>query len=93
MDGRARMNHLEEVLLKLYRRRDLTEDQQSAVLAAITEVAWDDAIHIAAPWEERSSLCGRWHRNLVSLDAPRPDSVSGCWACIMAAEWLSGHVA
>ncbi len=49
---------------------------------------WDDAIHIAAPWESRSSLCGNWNRNLVSLTDPTPDSASGCWTCLIAAEWL-----
>jgi hypothetical protein len=56
-------------------------------------VAWDDAIHIAAPWEKRSSLCGNWNRNLVTLDEPRPDGVAGCWTCLMAADWFDAELA
>ena len=49
----------------------------------------DDAIHIAAPWETRSSLCGQWNRrNLATLGEARPDGGSGCWTCLMAAGWI-----
>ena len=64
-----------------------TEEETRSLWQA-AEGLWDDAIHVAAPWEKRSSLCGNWGRNLVSLDEKLPDGLSGCWTCIMAAEWI-----
>jgi hypothetical protein len=57
-------------------------------LDLLEEREWDDAIHIAAPWEPRSTLCGNWNRNLVALKDPRPGGASGCWTCLIAAEWI-----
>ena len=53
-------------------------------------VELDDAIHIGAPWEPRSSLCGKWDVRLVALDDPPPDGWAGCWTCLMAREWITG---
>lgn len=63
----------------------------SQLLRAAGMVMWDDAIHIAAPWEPRASLCGNWDRNLVTLDEPRPDGMAGCWTCLIAADWFDAH--
>jgi hypothetical protein len=86
--GRARLDVMEATLVRLSRRKDIREADRQVLERAALDIAWDDAIHIAAPWEPRSSLCGQWFRNLASLDAPPPDSVSGCWTCLMAADWL-----
>jgi hypothetical protein len=75
---------------RLRRERLVSEDEEALLWSAVEET-WDDAIHVAAPWEPHSSLCGGWGRNLVALDAERPDGMSGCWTCLMAAEWISSH--
>lgn len=89
--GRERMDQLEKGLLDLYSRAGMDGDDKAVLLDAANRVAWDDAIHIASPWESRSSLCGNWFRNLVTLGEPRPDSVAGCWTCLTAAKWLDQH--
>lgn len=61
------------------------------VEAALADPAWDDALHIAAPWERRSSLCGEWNRNLVDLEDERPDDPASCWTCLMAADWIDAN--
>jgi len=49
----------------------------------------DDAIHVAAPWEPRKSLCGQLgRRNLAPLDGPSPDGWEGCWSCLDVAKWI-----
>lgn len=49
----------------------------------------DDAIHIAAPWEPRSSLCGQWRRiNLAAFDGEIADGMAACWTCVMAERWI-----
>ena len=69
---------------------DLTfTEEETRSLWQAAEGLWDDAIHVAAPWETRESLCGSWGRNLVALDEKLPDGFSGCWTCLMAAEWIS----
>jgi hypothetical protein len=88
MEGSDRDERLTNGLLALHRRKDMSEVQRAVLLDAANALAWDDAIHIAAPWEPRSSLCGNWNRNLVSLGDPRPNGVAGCWTCLMAATWL-----
>lgn len=84
----------QDALMKLtFRLRDaghLSEDEVSMLVMA-AEGEWDDALHIAAPWGGRQSLCGGWGRNLVALDQPRPDGWEGCWSCLQAADWLD-HV-
>lgn len=50
--------------------------------------SWDDAIHISAPWEPRSTLCGNWERNMRPLDGERPNGIEGCWTCLQAADWF-----
>jgi len=51
----------------------------------------DDAVHMAAPWEPRKSLCGQWNRrNLVPRDN-RPDPWAGCWSCLQADDWIRGR--
>ena len=88
MGGSDRDERLTNGLLALYRRKDMSEAQRTVLLDAASALAWDDAIHIAAPWEPRSSLCGNWNRNLVALSDPRPNGWEGCWTCLMAAEWF-----
>ena len=78
----------ERVLYHLYSRKDMSAEQRDVLLAALNRMSWDDAIHIAAPWEPRSSLCGNWDRNLVTLEDDRPDGISGCWTCLRAADWF-----
>lgn len=86
-----RGDRLSRILLDVRKREGLNNEEKEALLDAANEVSWDDAIHIATPWEPRSSLCGNWERNLVTLDAPRPDGWGGCWTCLMAAEWLQNE--
>jgi hypothetical protein len=80
-------------LLALYRREGLTDDERDILLDAANALAWDDAVHIAAPWEPRASLCGCWNRNLVALEDERPDGMAGCWTCLKAGEWFDKHLA
>jgi hypothetical protein len=87
----SREDRLVDGLLHLYRRKDVSAESKEVLVDAMNECSWDDAIHIAAPWEPRSSLCGNWNRNLVSLDAKRPDGMSGCWTCLMAADWFDAQ--
>lgn len=86
--GRERMHQIERGLLEIYGRPGMDGDDKEILQDAAKRLAWDDAIHIAAPWEPRASLCGLWFRNLVTLSEPRPDGVEGCWTCLMAAEWF-----
>lgn len=58
---------LTDGLLKIRARKDMSKAQREILLDAANALAWDDAIHVAAPWERRSSLCGKWNRNLVDL--------------------------
>lgn len=88
--GRARLEVMQATLVRLSRRKDIREADRWVLERAAIDIAWDDAIHIAAPWEPRSSLCGQWFRNLATLDEPRPDGAEGCWTCLMAADWLVG---
>lgn len=88
VEGRERLWRLEADLLKLYGRDDISASEKNVLLDAINHLMWDDAIHVAAPWEPRSSLCGNWFRNLVPLEGELPGGWSGCWTCIMAAEWM-----
>lgn len=55
----------QNVLYRLYKRGDISDEQKEVLVDMMNLVAWDDAIHIAAPWESRSSLCGQWGRNLA----------------------------
>jgi hypothetical protein len=71
---------------------DADGELREALIDLANFTAWDDAIHIAAPWEPRSSLCGNWNRNLVALDAGRPDGMAGCWTCLTAADWFDAHL-
>lgn len=71
-----------------FRQQHLPEHRGRVIADHLT---WDDAIHIAAPWETRSSLCGSWNRNLVTLDDPRPDGMSGCWTCLTASDWMDAN--
>jgi hypothetical protein len=86
-------DRLENGLHHLYRRKDMSAESREVLIDALNRIAWDDAVHIAAPWEPRSSLCGSWDRNLVTLDDPRPDGMAGCWTCLMAAEWFDKNAA
>jgi hypothetical protein len=83
------MAQLEKGLLDIHNRPGMDGDDKAILLDAAQMVAWDDAIHIAAPWEPRSSLCGNWFRNLITLDEPQVCPGNGCWTCWMAAEWLA----
>jgi hypothetical protein len=78
---------LEKELLRLASEA-ANADDKGTLFEAASDISWDDAVHIAAPWEPRSSLCGSWFRNLVTLADVRPDGVSGCWTCLMAADWM-----
>lgn len=49
---------------------------------------WDDAIHIASSADPLVSLCGLRARNLADLPE-RPDSMSGCWTCLIEADKLA----
>ena len=50
----------------------------------------DDAIHIAAPWEPRKSLCGQWNRrNLAPFEEPPSGGEQRCWSCLDAGKWLA----
>jgi len=89
--GRHRLNLIEGRLLGLAGRLDISEIQRKTLLEAADMIAWDDAIHIAAPWERRAGLCGLWYRNLVPFDAERPNGIEGCWTCLLAADWLTNH--
>lgn len=89
--ARERHKRLESGLLQLYRRKDMSEAQREVLLDAVNEVAWDDAIHVAAPWDIRVSLCGSWDRNLVSLGDPIPGGFAGCWTCMQAADWFDAR--
>jgi hypothetical protein len=61
----------------------------SAAKPATERDGLDDAVHIAAPWDERVSLCGRWQRTLAPLHhLPRPNVWDGCWSCLQAAAWV-----
>jgi hypothetical protein len=91
--GRERLRRIEEGLLHLYARKDMSEAQRKVLLDAVNHIAWDDAIHIAAPWNEAVSLCGEWFRNLAPFQGGRPDGVSGCWTCLQTAEWFDKNLA
>jgi hypothetical protein len=79
-------------LMRLWRRKDVSATDKEILLDATNTVMWDDAIHVAAPWDERTTLCGNWDRNRVALDAPRPGGMEGCWTCLLTAEWLDKNL-
>lgn len=92
LSGREQLDWLEANLLDMA-AKTTNPVHRVVLIEAANHVSWDDAIHIAAPWEKRSSLCGNWFRNLVALDEPRPDGVAGCWTCLLAAEWMDENLA
>jgi hypothetical protein len=75
-------------LLGLARRDGMDDNDQDVLIDAANLLSWDDAIHIAAPWDDRVTLCGNWRRNRQSLDEERPDGFGGCWSCLQAADWF-----
>jgi hypothetical protein len=81
-------DRLTKGLLQLHARGDMTEAQRDVLLDSANALAWDDALHIAAPWEPRSSLCGHWNRNLVVLGEAMPPGLSPCWTCMIAKQWF-----
>jgi hypothetical protein len=64
--------------------------ESTAVAVDVAEVdEMDDAVHIAAPWDRRISLCGQQNRmNLASLEGDWPNGWEGCWTCLMAAPYV-----
>lgn len=58
------------------------------------EPVFDDALHIAAPWDARVSLCGQSDRASVApFEGERPDGGFGCWTCLQAARRIDVLVA
>ena len=72
----------------LYTSAAITEDEMY-LLYRQAEKEWDDAIHIASPNDPLVSLCGLRGRNLSDLPE-RPDSIGGCWTCLIKSEPETG---
>lgn len=82
------MNRQEQIFAIAYRLHEEGREEESVLLYSFGEAEWDDAIHIASPWNGHMSLCGNKGRNLVPLDGERPGGVEGCWTCLQQVERL-----
>lgn len=78
---------LEQLAYDLYSSAAITEDEMYLLYDQAAR-EWDDAIHIASPGDPLRSLCGFYGRNLDDLPK-RPDSMSGCWTCLIEADKLA----
>lgn len=89
MSERGRRDELAQALLAL-RDHVALRDTAAAdtLLDAHNALAWDDAIHVEAPWAAGETLCGQSNRNLVPLVGQLPGGMEGCWSCLRAAGWL-----
>jgi hypothetical protein len=87
-----RQNRLSDLTYRLSEENRISREE-ALMLYRAAESEWDDALHIAAPWDRRVSLCGNWGRNLCELGGTRPDGLQGCWTCLQTAEWLDAHLA
>lgn len=85
----ARHEMLGRLAYDLYSTGAITEDEMY-LLYGQSEREWDDAIHIASPNDPLQSLCGQYGRNLDDLPK-RPDSMSGCWTCLIKADELAAQ--
>jgi hypothetical protein len=91
-EAALKQDRFERLAYRIQKSGAVSEDE-AMLLWDASRGMWDDAIHVAAPWEPRSSLCGNWGRNLVAIDEARPDGMAGCWTCLIAAEWIDKRVA
>lgn len=83
-----RRDQLVALTHRLRESKQISEDE-ATLLYSVSESEWDDAVHIEAPWREGYTLCASGpDRNLVALDAPRPDGWAGCWSCLQIADKL-----
>lgn len=82
-----RMERLEALAKRLRTQKRLSRSDQHLLLEA-AHAAWDDAVHFAAPWDSRVSLCGDWHRNLIPIDDKGDVGAARCWTCLHIRDWL-----
>ena len=88
--SRERQDELRNLGQRLSRSRWISITERDAIYAA-AEAEWDDAMHFAAPWDLRVSLCGKWDRNLIPIDQLGDVQGARCWSCLQVRDWLRSN--